>query len=246
MGITIMQTPDLPAPLANPALEQRRRLGSSIEMVPDDVLRRFSFGVPDESALERIATAAAGQVIELGAGTGYWARLLAERDVDIVAFDRYPPPSAQNNWFAGVRPWYPVRIGDERVLNGFAHRALLLVWPTKDEVWPAEALRHYYLAGGQVVAYVGEPPGGRTGDDAFHALLGQYDRCWSCAYGAAAVCLCDIQPLWRQFDECSLPSWPGFVDRLFIYRARRQPAPPLSPHPRRRGWWGTGRRGRPR
>lgn len=30
-------------------------------------------------------------VVEMGAGTGYWAALLQQRGVDVVALDRHPP-----------------------------------------------------------------------------------------------------------------------------------------------------------
>jgi len=51
-------------------------------------VRRYAFGVPDRGALEAIARYA--PIVELGAGTGYWAYLFAEPRVDIAAYDLAP------------------------------------------------------------------------------------------------------------------------------------------------------------
>ena len=45
----------------------------------------FAFGVPSEEICEAIA--AHTPIVELGAGTGYWAAMLARRGADVPAFD---------------------------------------------------------------------------------------------------------------------------------------------------------------
>jgi hypothetical protein len=209
-------------------------------------LASFAFALPSEAALREIADAAPGGVIEVGAGTGYWARLLHDRGVDVVAVDLAPPPSPDNVWFAGVEPWFPVRVGDETAVDGHPDRALLLVWPTRNEDWPADAAGRFAAAGGRTLAFVGEAVGGRTGDDRLHAVLGELDRCWSCAYGVTtAACVCGIRPAWRRTATVPLPDGTDSADELRLY-ARDDSSPPLAPTPPRspRRRWLLSRRAR--
>jgi hypothetical protein len=191
----------------------------------------YAFSLPTEPALGAIAEASPHGVVEIGAGTGFWARLLHDRGVDVVAFDVAPPPSADNPWFAGVMPWYSVRVGDESAVDRHTRRTLLLVWPTRNEDWGAAAVARFAAAGGQHLAFVGETVGGRTGDDRLHALLGEVDRCWSCAYGIqTSACVCGIRPLWRRTR--TVPLLDSGDDELRLY-CRHDSATPLGPAPAR-------------
>lgn len=60
---------------------------------PEELLRAFGFAIPDATALLLIAVHSAG-VVEVGAGSGGWVRLLHERDVDAVAYDGPRPARA--------------------------------------------------------------------------------------------------------------------------------------------------------
>ena len=172
------------------------------------VLRAYGFAVPTAAALDEIVRRSPGGVIEVGAGTGYWAACVADRGVDVVAVDLHPPPDPSNRWFAGVEPWFPVGRGDEQAVVEHAGRSLLLVWPTRDETWAADALALHHGAGGRCVLYVGQPPGGRTGDAAFHALTGATDRCIACTYGVVdTACTCSLRALWRCTAVVPLPRW---------------------------------------
>ena len=208
----------------------------------DELVRRYSFAVPDERALDAIRGLSARGLIEVGAGTGYWARLLAERGVDVVAVDVAPAPSSRNTWFAGTAAWWDVEMGDESRVDDHGDRTLLLVWPTRNETWPADAVVRFAAAGGQRFVRVGEGPGGRTGDDQFHSLVGDLDRCWSCAYGVTdTACVCGVTPLFESVETIEIPRWHGFQDDLRIYR-RTTERRALSPRPERARRWGKGRR----
>ncbi|CAN5475372.1 hypothetical protein BH10ACT3_BH10ACT3_09160 [soil metagenome] len=228
-----MGLPDLPEP--NPLLTA---WADAVD-APDEADRReraiadFAFAVPDDKSLERVAEAPNG-VVELGAGTGYWARLLSERGVDVLAFDVAPPPSPDNPWFASSIPWFDVRVGDQSVLDAHPHRTLLLVWPTRNEDWPGDAVERFAAAGGTHLLHVGEGPGGHTGDDRFHALVGSLDRCWSCAYGVTnTACVCGIVPRFERMESVTLPHWTDYEDDLHVHVAV-QDAAPLGPTPARR------------
>ena len=207
--------------VGNPLAEAHRRTAGLLGPDGKDrasTINRYGFSIPNDQALQAIVSFSPTGVVEVGAGTGYWSRLLYEHGVDVVAYDLAPPPSASNRWFADSQPWYWVHPGDETVVERHHDRTLLIVWPTRNDTWAARALERFHHAGGQRFAYVGEGPGGRTGDDSFHALLGAYDRCWTCAYGVGnAPCICGIPARWYRRDSVELPHWRGLEDDLHLY-----------------------------
>ena len=209
--------------IGNPLLDcyQRWRRGDAGED-PATWQARFSFAIPTDDALDLLIAQSPGGIVEIGAGTGYWARLLTDRGADVVAYDVAPPPSVENHWFAGQRPWFPVTRGDERAVQRHADRTLLLVWPTRNETWAADAAMAHLASGGQRLAYVGEPPGGRTGDLRLHAALGLVERCIGCAYGVGNVpCTCDVAPGWRRRQSVALPRWGDRDDALVLFAPAR-------------------------
>ncbi len=200
----------------NPLLELHRAHRGAVEF-RDQAIRNYSFAIPDEEALVAIGAWAPSGVVEIGAGTGYWANQLASLSIDVVAYDIEPAPSPANRWFAGSPRWYAVQPGDERVAQRHPDRCLLLVWPTINEAWAARALALFHQAGGQTVAYVGEGAGGRSGDDLLHRLIGELDVCLQCRYDLPDVaCTCDAVPLFAAVEQVQIPTWAGFDDRLLI------------------------------
>jgi hypothetical protein len=211
---------DLDVAGSNPLLVAFTARPSPLAEEMEVLTARFAFAIPTDAALRVIARHSPSGVVEVGAGTGYWASLLLELGVDVVAYDPAPPGSAGNKWFHSSDAWYPVADGDESVVERHADRTLLLVWPTRDEVWAADAVRRFHAAGGQTVAYVGEGVGGRTGDLSFHRLLGEVDQCLACTWGVVdSACVCGIDPLWQRIETVALPHWPGQHDDLHVYRA---------------------------
>lgn len=125
--------------------------------------RVFAYAIPSPWALEAIA--GLGTIVEIGAGSGYWASLLARHGATVHAFDNA-------SW--GLPPrWYPVQRGGAVAAGRVDADALLLCWPPYDNRMAANALRAFQ---GPIVAYIGEGEGGCTADDAFHATL---ERSWS-------------------------------------------------------------------
>lgn len=232
---------------ANPLLQEFERAlagtgGEPLGEVRDRAIRAFAFAVPTDQALDAIARHSPGGVVEVGAGTGYWAHLLHQRGVDVVAYDVAPAPTADREWFADTEPWYPVQPGDHHAAAQHPDRTLLLVWPTKGAIWAAEALAEFHESGGGCVAFVGEGPGGRTGDEVFHALLGETTGCLQCDHGSVdSPCTCDAHACWTRVETVPLPHWPGFHDDLHLYRrADARPAGPAATGGPRR-WWRPGR-----
>lgn len=226
---------DLPPLVGNPLIAAHA--GCEDPDHQEQLIREYSFAIPTDEALAVIAACSASGVVELGSGTGYWARLLHERGVDVIAYDIAPPPHPGNVWFAGAAPWFPVRAGDHRSVVTHVKRTLLLVWPTSTETWPSETLQLFADSGGSRVAFVGEEPGGRTGDDLFHALLGDFDRCWSCVYDLVArPCVCGVRPQWGEVSVYDLPGWGTSTDQLRIFeRAVASHELSRAPRPSLRG-----------
>jgi hypothetical protein len=196
----------------NPYLREFERLSDELAAPPDYAdplnqhkgmsaydrrvwcVRRYAFAIPTEAALLVLARFA--PIVELGAGTGYWAHLLRRRGVDCLAFDAAPPDQGPNPHRFKALTWTAVLQGGLEVLRDHADRALLLCWPPYRDPFAARALTAY--AGARFL-YIGEPAGGHTADDAFFAQL---------------------ERDWLSMQEVALPNWPGTADRLVVYRRR--------------------------
>ena len=206
--------------------------GADLDDRRSHLIARYAFAVPSDEAIAAISRRSPRGVVELGAGTGYWAYVLEQVGVDVVAFDIAPAPDRQNRWFAGSRAWHSLQHGDHDVVGHHSDRTLLVVWPPKNAAWPATAVERYHDADGECLVYVGEGPGGRTGDDVFHALLGDFTTCLQCEYGSTtSPCVCNVEARWRRSATVTLPHWPGYLDDLHVYTRRADRA-----RPRWRNW----------
>ena len=134
---------------------------TSMPMVADfysDVVqplrRTYAWAIPTRAALECIARHSPHGVVEVGAGTGYWAHLLASRcGVDVAAYDETPcidtsagiedhasgekREEVLNGFHALVTsgnalPFTHVLRGDAAIAADHPQRALLLCWPPKE------------------------------------------------------------------------------------------------------------------
>ena len=141
------------------------------------LVREYSWAIPSRKALACIKSFASrtpNGIVEIGAGTGFWAALLQELGVDVVAYERVPVESGRNFYFNKVSTWTPVLPGDATMARLHPDRTLFLCWPPQHPSTMAEdALRHYQ---GDSLAYIGEELGhnGETvyhGGNGFHALL---------------------------------------------------------------------------
>jgi hypothetical protein len=69
-------------------------------------------------------------MVEMGAGTGYWAYRLLARGVDVIAYDQAPPDGERaNRYHAPTATWTDVVAADQAVLTEHSDRALFLCWP---------------------------------------------------------------------------------------------------------------------
>lgn len=160
------------------------------------VCERYAWSVPDDATLDWIATwVGSAGIVEVGAGSGYWAHLLADCGVDVVAFDSTPPGSDRSNrWHPDARTWTAVQQVDATVAASHASRTLLVAWPPLES--GAIGLDGYRSAGGQQLIYMGEPERGACGDEVF----------WS-----------EINSHWQLVEQHLLPQWDLIHDSIHLY-----------------------------
>ena len=163
--------------------------------------RKYAWAIPNNTALQKIADYA--PLVEIGAGTGYWAWLLRQLGVDILAFDRYPPDQrglSKNKFHPQADTFTEILSGDESVLDSMDNRSLFLCWPPYDHPMAFQTLSRFR---GNNFLFIGEGWPHRTnGDKHFFDLL----------------------HLEWTFEEDSgkiaIPQWPGRKDFLWIYRRK--------------------------
>ena len=111
--------------------------------------------LPEPRLIEAIARHS--PIVEIGAGTGYWAYLLRLSGADVIAYDAAPPGgTVTNRYHPDVRPWSQVVNGDATVLAAHGSRSLFLCWPPRySSLW--ESLRFYR---GPFILHIGDR--GRT------------------------------------------------------------------------------------
>ena len=120
------------------------------------IARHFAWAVPTGEAIAVIRKHSAS-VVEIGAGSGYWAWLMQQAGIDVAAFDLDPPPFT----------WAEVKRGDERRASDHPDKALLLCWPPWAAGVASRALAAYR---GEHVVYVGEWMGYNAEPDFFASL----------------------------------------------------------------------------
>ena len=152
---------------------------------------RYSFAVPCDEAIDVMLENC--PLIELGAGTGYWANVINANGGNIVAFDKFPPKDGSNFYFRNPDQWFDVQYGDDEKLKEYPDRTLFLCWPDYDTPMAYEAVKKYT---GDVLIYEGEDEYGCTGNKAFHQLL---------------------ERKWKLENKLMMPQWEGIHDYLFVY-----------------------------
>lgn len=173
----------------NPYLEEFQTLISNWEN-RSLLTHKYSYAIPDDKIVS-IILKHSKHIIEIGAGTGYWAWILSQAGADIIAYDAKP---YKNYWCDGK--WYPVKRGDATMGKYYPERTLMLCWPPFNESVANIALESYKKSGGQQIIYIGEWRG-CTGDNTFHESL---------------------ETEWKIICEQSMTNWFGVSDSLWIMR----------------------------
>jgi putative endonuclease len=169
-----------------------------------EIICRYAFSVPTIDIIEEIA--GYSPLVEIGAGSGYWAMCLADAGADVIAYDSQPPDEGLpwdcregNRWFDDT--WYHVHEGDESMAGRYPERTLFICWPPIHDAMAIKALRLYREAGGKTIVFIGST--GASADDEFFRELGK----------------------WKMIRSVRLWSWPDSDERMMIYALT--PRPPL-------------------
>jgi len=156
---------------------------------------KYAWSIPHKKALEVIASH--GPIVEIGAGNGYWAYLLANMGVDVVAYDI----ATDSGMYGGTNSsywklWFEVEKGDERMAAKYKDRSLFLCWPAYNSPMAEKALKSYK---GDTVIYIGEDKGGCTANDKFFV---------------------NLEKNFDEVESIELHVWPGIHDRLYIFKRK--------------------------
>ena len=153
--------------------------------------RKYSFPVPTGEAIDTIASKS--PVVELGAGAGYWAKLIKAAGGQIEAWDCTP---WNKSAYGFTKLWFPVQRGGVAVLKRTSAKTLFLSWPCYDRPFAYKALEAFR---GETFIYIGESRGGCCGNNRFFDTL---------------------QRVWEPEKTLNLPNWLGIHDRFELYRRK--------------------------
>jgi predicted GIY-YIG superfamily endonuclease len=153
-------------------LAEFRTLGAKIPnlMSRSTLVQKYSWAVPNEEAIRTLCDL--NPIVEMGAGTGYWASLVHEYGGDIIAYDRQPPnvrvpgQLTINPWHAGKHVFSPVLPGQPEILTQYGDTTLLLSWPPSNCTMASDCLKNWH---GEFLIHIGERE--TSGDDEFYEIL---------------------------------------------------------------------------
>jgi hypothetical protein len=119
------------------------------------MVNKYAWAIPCDEAIEELVKLS--PLVEIGAGTGYWAKLVKEAGGTIICYDIKPPELV----------WHDVnQCGTEAAERKLD--TLFLCWPPYDDTMAHDCLKLYK---GNKLVYIGEGYGGCTGCNLFHELL---------------------------------------------------------------------------
>jgi hypothetical protein len=123
------------------------------------LVEEYSWAVPTEDVITYLAEF--DDLVEVGAGSGYWAWCIDQAGGNVKALDKDVPTSSDDSWYE-VRRHYVNR--QETTFDG---DAVLMVWPPHNDDMAASVASDEP----NHICYVGEPRGGCTASDSFFDIV---------------------------------------------------------------------------
>ncbi|MEI6791232.1 MAG: hypothetical protein WCK42_08635 [Myxococcaceae bacterium] len=159
----------------------------------------YSWAIPDERSLRIIASYS--PLIEIGAGSGYWAHSLTKYGADILAFDDF-------SWTdSNTRLWFDVTQGSTEKIPLHLNRTLFLCWPPAKSSFAYEALKAYQ---GTHFIYIGE---------LFNRYIKETGRMTKPAMGNTEFFKL-LREKYNLVSTTPINTWPGYFDELHIFSRR--------------------------
>ena len=109
-----------------------------IRVLGGPLAEKYSWAIPDARSLRVLHHFS--PLVEMGAGKGYWTKLLRDMGVDILAYDKYLPEDRKELW-TEVIEGAPELLTVQKEL--FKDRNLFLCYPDQAEAMAIEALLHF-------------------------------------------------------------------------------------------------------
>ena len=112
----------------------------------EKLVKIYAWAVTDSAAIKEIVKTSKDMgIIEIGAGTGYWASLLANCGVDVKAYDTGKD--------INIGFYHPVGNAGVKVVEKHKNRALFLCWPPYNTSMAYDCVTEY---SGNTLIYIGE------------------------------------------------------------------------------------------
>jgi SAM-dependent methyltransferase len=159
-----------------------------------EYVKEYSWAIPNAEAIETIRKHSGTGIVEIGAGNGYWASLIAQDGTKVKCYDTKPYHHGYCN--DKSKEYYEVTRATHNVTSWYKHWTLMLCWPPH---WNDMAFRALEKYRGNKVIYIGEGYGGCTGTDEFFDLLDKE---------------------WNNIVTVDIPSWSGIRDMLFVFEKK--------------------------
>lgn len=128
----------------------------------DAFVHQYGFSIPTKEAVETLC--ALSPLVEIGAGSGYWAAILTAAGADVIATD----------WGTGYPfergEYHPIlRMGAVAAVKAHPERNVFASWPCYAKPWAGNAAKA--MRPGRTLALISEGPFGCIGDDRLFARL---------------------------------------------------------------------------
>lgn len=153
----------------------------------------FSWAVPTQRVIRVIKEFVGDdKILEINAGNGLWSHLLSLNSVNMITTDKSPP----NVTFTPVETIDGIS-AVKKYINSDV-RCLMTCWPSYLTTYANDAIEQGLTQGYlEKIIYIGEGPGGCTGDDQLHEIL---------------------NTKFELVEEIPIPQWEGIHDTLQLYK----------------------------
>jgi hypothetical protein len=179
----------------------------------------IAWAIPNTSAIQTLLSL--GPIIEIGAGTGYWAYILTKHGGDVIAYDMQDSHEGQSYRF---RHSLVQNGGVEQIHQKcHSHRTLLLCWPDIVEesvaddsdrgCFSLDCLSHY---NGTMLAYIGE-----LGPHVVRTKKGWGDVFPPCGSSSSSAFQVKLNDSFDLVTRVCLPNWPPYNSHLTIWRRKK-------------------------
>lgn len=183
--------------LDNPYLQRCMQLNSErkewfqISDAREAMVKDYAWAIPNDAAIKLLVEYS--PIVELGAGSGYWAHLVSKNGGDIVAYDKHPVGSKKADYTFNQK-WFDVQVGHVVSIKKHSSRTLFLCWPPYADDFALRCLRAYQ---GEFLISVDECLGGCVADEGYFE---------------------ELEANWTLVKEIKIPTWRGIEDSMTLYQ----------------------------